>query len=171
MKISGLSISCLVVLPLLSVSSSYAQLAPSQNKEHLKTVTDAYSQCAAYYEVVGNSLKKSGRTDLAENAMSMKSQSNNLALIMAQDLVALSEKDAAKIDTEAKALTQENYVKALRQLEMTARKGKGEIARVSAQYQKGCHSALNEPGVFSENVLSTIVHKKELDANKEAVKK
>jgi len=145
-------------------SSVMAQVAPSQNAEHLRTVSDAYSQCSAYFEVVSNALKNSGRGDLAESALSMKSQSDNLAMIMAQDLLALTEKEAGKIDAGAKQLTQKNYGKALSQLKQITRKGKGQISIVSAKYQKGCQSALSDPGMFSANVLSTIIHKDEIAA-------
>lgn len=146
------------------VSPVYADAPVSGSdveQKRLRTVSDAYSQCAAYYEVVRTSLGKSGRTDIVARAEDMKSQSNNLAVIMAEELFAMQYKDQVKATDAAKQLAESNYNTALANLSRIARQGKARISQVSAEYQTGCNTAINNPGAFSDGVLATLKTKSE----------
>lgn len=158
-----------IMLSTVMALPSIAEEVPLQlQQKHLRTVSDAYSQCAAYYEMVRTSLTKSGRNDIVVRAEDMKSKSNNLAVIMAEELFAAQYQEQTKITGAAKQLAEQNYNTALAKLNSIARQGKGKISKVSAEYQSGCNSAIYKPGEFSDGVLSTLKNTQE---DKAAVKK
>jgi|GEM_PF-4210415 len=147
---------------LLLVAYSQAQSNTSDiDKAVLMTVSDAYSQCAAYYDMMNSVLSKSNQADLASNAVSMKSKSELMATAVAEQIFSPTLSNPQLLKAKVESFTDGNYKAAINKLMKMTSTGSNGVAEVSKQYQSGCHTAIYEPGKFSDSVAQSFQSSKQ----------
>lgn len=161
MKILILSVLLwLIVIPCLALKSF-----DSAEKEMLLKVTDAYSQCAAYYEIAGMLLSGKNQGQAKKQAKRMKKESQSMAFKIAEQLVASDISDKKKAQKVAKNLTVSNYQAAINKLNYLAKNDQQGLKRKADSYRKGCSKAISDPGAFSASILNGIRKKKSKKQN------
>lgn len=126
-----------------------------QNKARLMIASDAYSQCTAYFEMVGQSLEAAGKNDLAQQASSKASQSDYIAKTLAEEMYAATISNKTLLKATVNNFLDKNHQTAVRHFN-SIRGDKEKIQQVSRQYQLQCSAALSDPGRFSDMILESL---------------
>lgn len=142
-----------IFLALIPVLGSSAESPGALEKEMLLRLTDAYSQCSAYYEMAGAVLAGKDQDNAKREAGDLKRQANVLAHSTAEQLVSRDVPDREKAKLGAGRLVEANYAAAIQQLLNLARSDQNRFRRKIVTYRTGCRQAIRDPSGFADKLL------------------
>lgn len=138
-----------VLMPLAALSAQ--ELGDSEKRAMLK-LTDAYSQCSAYYQITA-SVAGADQGEAKRKAETMKAQADALAMATAEELVSTDVADSGKVKLGATRLTKANYAAAMKNLLRLAKSDKEGFRRKIKAYRTVCRGAIEDPASYAETVL------------------
>lgn len=144
------------LLSLVGTQGYSSETFSAAEKEMLLRVSDAYSQCAAYYEIAGALLNGEEHEQAKKEVTKMKAESESLALGVAEKLALSEVTDEDKAKNVAKNLFNSNYQAAIKKLGDLAKTDQNKLKQKIVTYSKGCNSAVSDPTAFTKSVLERL---------------
>jgi hypothetical protein len=142
----------LIVVLLMSLVALSAQGADAAEKMAMLKLTDAYSQCSAYYQIAA-SVAGAGQEEAKRKAEEMQAQAEALAMSTAEELVSTDVADSGKVKLGATRLTKANYAAAMKDLLRLAKSDQEGFRHKIMAYKAVCRSAIEDPVGYTERVL------------------
>ena len=148
---------CSVKIPVLILALSVPLIALSakepkaSEKMAMLKLTDAYSQCSAYYRIAA-SVAGTGQGEAKREAEEMQARADALAMSTAEELVSTDVADGEKVKLGAARLTKANYAAAMKTLSRLAKSDKKGFRQKIASYRAVCRDAIEDPVGYAETL-------------------
>lgn len=135
-----------LLVPLIALSADGPGVS---EKMAMLKLTDAYSQCSAYYRIAA-SVAGEGQSEAKRKAEEMQTRADALAMSTAEELVSNDVADGGKVKLGATRLTKANYAAAMKDLLRLAKSDKEGFRRKIASYRADCRDAIEDPAGYAQ---------------------